>query len=518
MALSEQTIERIKALNVSSVLESNGVFLKRVGREFVTHCIWHKDKNPSLTVSDEKGFVFCHVCREGGDVIHYVGKKFGLNFRESCEKIASQFNIQTIYEDEDSESFREKKHKIEELLSDCKIKQEAFRSNLKTSLTAVNFLKTRNIKPETSRSFGLGYDPNLNRLTIPIKDYKGSIVGFTGRAIGDQLPKYKNTENNLIFNKSELVFNEYDSIEAIRAQDECIFVEGHIDVIAMWQEGITNVVALQGTASPSHAVVTRLTRRTNRFVLCMDADEGGEKAIGLFLKSVQDLALNGKIDIKIASIPQGKDPDEAIKLGVKMQDVIASSIPWIDWILDKWLIGLDFNDTTKIQEVETKIKDLISKLSSSALRAHYLDKAAICLARNKQNVAIEILKNLKADLPASVSKKCWSRPSVDWTRMIAEKRLLRLYIHKADMRDYLKPLMCYLSNPDMIWLWERIEELEANSSVDCTPFSIMALLAVAEPRYLQKLRTLARPTIQVDDNPMVLAHIEDTLVGSSKVH
>jgi len=93
----------------------------------------------------------------------------------------------------------------------------------------------------------------------------------------DSKPKYKNTENNIVFNKAELVFNEYDAMDYVRSADQCIFVEGHVDVIAMWQAGIKNVVALQGTASPSDSIVQRMMRRTNSFVLCMDADEGRRK-------------------------------------------------------------------------------------------------------------------------------------------------------------------------------------------------------------------------------------------------
>lgn len=497
---------------MSSVLEQEGVPLKRVGREFVTKCIWHNDKNPSLTVSDEKGFTFCHVCREGGDVIHYIKRKYGLNFREACERIAANNNIQVIYKDEDPQAALEKKRQIENYLNNASEAHKNYRTALKNSTVAIEFIKNRNILPETSRHFELGYDPRENRLVIPIKDYMGRVVGFTKRAIGDSKPKYKNTENNIVFNKAELVFNEYDAMDHVRSADQCIFVEGHIDVIAMWQAGIKNVVALQGTASPSDSIIQRMMRRTNSFVLCMDADEGGEKAIGLFLDSVKNLTLNGKLDVQIASIPLGKDPDEAIKAGVNMQDVINDADPWMDWILDKWLLKLDFSNSAKVQQVEQEIKKLISNVSSAALRAHYFDKAAIRLAQNKQNIAAEILKNLQSDTSSTPGQRVWKKPELTWTRTTVEKRLLRLYIHRPSLRWVLKPLMDKLLNPDMIWLWNRISELEDVSSVDCTPYSVMAVLSAAEPRYLQKLRPLARPTIKIDDSSGVLVHIEDIMV------
>jgi len=511
LALTDESIAKIKSLNLSDVLEQEGALLKRVGREYVTHCIWHDDKNPSLTVSDEKGFTFCHVCREGGDIIHYIQRKLGLSFRDACERIAANNNIQLIYKDENSEEALQKKKQIDLRLASVQKEQEKYRSQLKGSHLAVDFLKERGILPETSRQFEIGFDISENRIVIPIKDYMGRIVGFTKRAIGDEKPKYRNTENNLIFNKSELVFNEYEAMDYVRSAGHCVFVEGHIDVISMWQAGIKNVVALQGTASPSENIIRRMLRRTNCFVLCMDADEGGEKAIGMFLESVKELALNGSLNVKIASIPAGKDPDEALRLGGDMQLAIGDADPWLDWILDKWLSKLDFSDSTKVQHVEQEVKKLISQLSSAALRAHYFDKAAIRLAQNKQNVAAQILKNLQSDTSSKPSQRVWRKPEDTWTRSMVEKRLLRLYIHRPSLRFMLKPLMDRLITPDMIWLWNRIDELEVNSSVDCTPYSIMAILGVAEQRYLQELRPLARPTIKIDDSDGVLVHIENTM-------
>lgn len=511
MALSDESISKIKALNLSDVLEQEGASLKRVGREYITHCIWHDDKNPSLTVSDEKGFTFCHVCREGGDIIHYVQSKLGLSFRDACERIAANNNIQLIYKDENSAEALERKKQIDIQFSNVKKEHERYRLQLRNSETAINFLQQRKILPQTSKQFEIGYDANENRIVIPIKDYMGRIVGFTKRAIGDQKPKYKNTENNAIFNKAELVFNEYDAIEHIRAAGECIFVEGHVDVISMWQSGIKNVVALQGTAAPSENVIRRMLRRTSSFVLCMDADEGGEKAIGMFLESVRGLALNGTVNIKIASIPAGKDPDEAVRMGSDMQLAIADADPWLDWILDKWLLGLDFSDSAKVQLVEQEVKKLISQISSAALRAHYFDKAAIRLAQNKQGVAAQILKNLQSDIPVRPSQRIWQKPDTIWTRSMVEKRLLRLYIHKPDLRFMLKPLMSRLLTPDMVWLWNRISELEVSSSVDCTPYSVMAILGIAEQKYLQKLRPLARPTVKIDESDGVLIHIENVM-------
>lgn len=511
MAIAEESLEQIKALTISSVLEKQGIKLKKVGREFVTQCCWHSDTNPSLTISDVKGFVFCHVCREGGDIIKFVMKKYGLSFRDACEKIAATANIHLKYKEEDPEQAKKRKIKDEKALALVSSKQESFRASLRASDAAIEFIKERAILPETSRFFGLGYDSAQNRVTIPIKDRHGRTVGFTARAIGDEKPKYKNTSNNDIFVKSDLVFNEFDASDSIREQDCCIFVEGHFDVIQMHQAGLQNCVALQGTASPADQVIERLSRKSRKFVLCMDADAGGVKAVGLFLQKLQHKALKGEIDVKIAVLATGKDPDEAIKLNVDMKQVVANALPWLDWIIDQWLSTLDFTDQAKFQEVEKKMKELISQVSSAALRTHYFDKCAVRLAQNRQNVAAQILKDFLSGNKSENVSTSWHKPEGGWTRREAEKKLVRLYVHHPGLRALLRPMMEHLIVPEMSWLWCRMQELENFCDTTWTAEHLLAILSVAEPVYMQKLRPITRPTISISSSLSVVMHIEDVM-------
>ena len=515
MAISDSTLSKIKSLTISDVLEAESIPLKKVGREFVTQCCWHSDKNPSLTISDDKGFLFCHVCREGGDVIAYFQKKFGLSFRDACERIAGSHNIPIDYVEEDAEAIKRKKEEQKAAYARVESMQKSFRQGLHNNKAPISYLVGRNIQPETSKFFELGYDSKENRLTVPIKDKSGNIVGFSGRSLGSEMPKYKNTSNNSIFVKSELVFNEYAASEHIRDKDQCIFVEGHFDAISMWQYGLKNTVALQGTASPSENVISRLLRKTKQFVLCMDADAGGVKAISIFLNSVQQRALRGEVDIKIAILTDGKDPDEAIKNGADLEKIISLATPWLDWILDQWLDSLDFSNQAKVQEVEKRIKALIGQLSSAALRTHYFDKCAIRLAQNKQNVAAQILKDFLSSSHLIPKSKTWKRPDRGWTRYQVEKRLLRLYIHRDELRDLLRPIMGFLLVPEMVWLWQRIVELEEYSLMGCNVDSLMSILCVSEENYMKKLRPIMVPTISVKSTMPVLLHIEDIMYADA---
>lgn len=487
--------------------------MRRIGREYVTHCLWHKDTNPSLTVSDDKGFVFCHVCQEHNDSIGYVAKKNGINFREACERIASKNNINVNYDEENEEERKQRQVELAKAYKDVELKQESYRQNLNGCAEAINFIKSRKIKPETSRLFGLGYSKAENRLTIPIYNHLDKIVGFTARALDNEVkPKYKNTENNSIFNKSNLVFNESRAADAIRQAEECVFVEGHLDVISLWQAGVENVVALQGTATPSGDVLKRLINKTKRFVLCMDSDAGGKKAVGRFLDSVQDLTLSGQLEVRVAVLPDGQDPDDFITSGGNIKAVIDNATSWMDWLLDEWLGELDFNDKLKIQEVERLIKELFSRIQSPALRAHYYDKAAVRLAQNKQGLAAQIAKGFHDFQPSIQTIHLWQRPDAYRTRIIVEKRLLRLYLHKEEYRWLLRPLMERLVTPDSIWLWNRILEVEEFETSHDLLSLMMAILAIAEPRHIRALRTYLSPTIQVEDDELSIAHMEEIMM------
>ena len=512
MAVSDETIQKIKSLPVSQVIQGDGGTLKRVGREYVTHCLWHDDLNPSLTVSDDKGFVFCHVCQHHDDGIGYIKQRHGLTFAEACEKIASGNNIVVQHTNTNPEEVAKHKAAKQKAYDQVSSAQIRYRNELNESEEAIGFMVSRGIQPETSREFGLGYDSKQKRITIPISDYLGKYVGFTARTLlRDVKPKYKNTENNLVFNKNEIVFNEYKASEHIRAKDECVFVEGHLDVVSLWQAGVKNVVALQGTATPSDRVLSRLMRKTKRFVLCMDADAGGVKAIGRFLNCVKDLTLKGELEVRVAVLPDGQDPDSFVGDCGDIKGVISDSLSWLDWILYQWLNTLDFSDELKIQNVEKQIKELFSQIASPALRNHYFDKASIRLAQNKQHLAAEINKAFREYQTEIVHLKTWSKPDFEYTRKLVEKRLMRLYIHKPEYRWMLSPLMEKLHFPQMKWLWRRIKEIEQVLGETFCHRSVLAILNVSEPIYMQTLRPIVSPTISIADDEMSVAHIEEVM-------
>lgn len=513
MAITQKTMAAIKAAPLSVVIESTGASLKRVGYEFLTQCLWHEDTNPSLTISDQKGFCFCHVCREGGDAMDYLQKALGVGLRDAAEHAAKVLNIPFETDDEDPEVRAKRKAARQRILDGLKAEQETYRNNLKDKRATriQGILKDRGLTPAASREFELGFaasGPFTGRITVPILNHYGELVGWTGRATKEDQPaKYKNSETSDVFDKKMLVFNEQRAVKASKEAGGLIFVEGHLDVIAMWQAGIRNVVAAQGTGAPDPVVLKRLARATKNITLCFDGDAGGRKAAEQFISVAGPMAMAGEMNINVVTLPEGMDPDELIRSGQDLYHYIASAPSWLDWIIDHWAGHLDKNDTAMITEVEDRLRKLINGLRSNTLRAHYIDRAARVLSVDDKEAASLASSWATDDYHHEGGLPEWQCRSPHEIRLAVERRMLRIFVHRPEKRPELRPLLEQVQNPALVWLSERLRELEQYSTVDLTPHSVMALVACSEPHYLQQLRTLIRPNVIIDDSIGVLEHI-----------
>jgi DNA primase len=557
MAIKDSTIEKVRQLPISEVLSKEGIELKKIGREFVTLCPWHTDSNPSLTVNDQKNLCFCFACGGGSDAIAFVEQKFGLSFADAILRIADSHGIQVEYDNLDpEEALRIARHR-KSLLDAVAAAQEYFRDRIRSDegFDARAWLKSRGIKPETSREFGLGwaksghrgeswnclvshlrgkgsfpvsdaglaisgerglYDCFRSRVMVPIHDHRGTLVGFTGRRVSEeeQTQKYKNSPSTAIFDKGALIFNEHRAVEAARVAGFMVFVEGHFDVISMWQHGIKNVVATQGTAGPSMASIRRIMRHCRRFVLCYDGDSGGNTAIEAFIKVAGPLACQGELTITVAVLPEGSDPDSCIRDGVDLYSIIENAPPWLDWQIDSWLRNVDRSDSHRFSRIEAEIRALVESIKSPALRQFYVDKAAKVLAEDPA-AAAKLAKNWNKSLPRNSQVRVWSRPEPSWVRNQTERRVLRMYAHCPESRARLKSVMDALEGPSHLWLWNRFQELEQHAG-EVTPSLVFSLLAVCEPHYARTLRSIVQPTIRVVEDAGIIDHAEKVLLASTQ--
>ena len=512
MGISPASLEKLKSAPISRVIENLGSKLKRVGREFVTQCVWHEDTNPSLTINDDKGFCFCHVCRNGGDVIAYTRQRKGLEFVDAANLSAQILGIQLDFDGISQEEQEKRKARRQAALSRKQKDQKLYAANLfgPRAGRIRQILKDRGLNREAAKEFGLGFAPEgmfAGRITIPIYNHRNELVGWTGRATKDQPGKYKNSADDELFHKKSLVFNEVRAKEAARMTGSIIFVEGHLDVVSLWQHGIANVVAMQGTGAPDPLVIQRLTRNLKNVILCFDGDEGGRKAVQQFINAAGPMAKKGDFQISVAKMPDKKDPDEVCReLGAEgFHSLVGQASPWLDWVIDFWTAELDKDNPADVTEVEKVLRAEIDGLTSNAVRAHYIDKVARALSHNNKQ-ATQLVKNW-GDRIVKVEQRAWTPRSFERTRVTTEARLLRLYVHRPHHRERLKPLLADLYHPPYQWLRDRILELEQHCTADLTPHSVMAVVLVAENHFLHQLRKIVQPSVNIDETEGVLRHV-----------
>ena len=346
MRISENKIEEIRSSASIVDIISEYVQLRKRGKNFIGLCPFHSEKTPSFTVSEEKQIFHCFGCHTGGNVFKFLMEYKKISFIESVQELAEQQGIEIEY---DQAAYTEQQSE-QEILYD--INTEAARYYLNNLLNddegevARKYLEERNIKVQTMRTFGLGYslrgwenllnflkgkgfdiekcihlgligrtsdgrlhDKLPGRLIFPIFSPNGRVVAFAGRVLdpNEKGGKYINSPESLIYIKGRTLYGLSLAKDEIRRLDKVILVEGYMDLISLYQNGIRNVVAVSGTALTDEQAQL-LSRYTKNVVLLFDADTAGIKAS---MRSIEIL-LKKDMEVKIVSLPSGEDPDSYV--------------------------------------------------------------------------------------------------------------------------------------------------------------------------------------------------------------
>ena len=355
-------IEDIKnKLDIVDVI-SQYIPLKKAGRNYKGVCPFHSEKTPSFMVSSEKQIFHCFGCGKGGDIFGFLMEKEGLSFVEALNQLAEKAGIELKTQSLDWGE-KSKLFAINELAN------KFFEKSLTDSeegRIAMNYLVNRGINRDTIKTFRVGYaskgweylykflqrkeyikadidraglivqrrkgwgDKFRNRIMFPIANVGGKIAGFTGRVLNpEDLPKYLNSPETPVFNKSKILYGLAITKEEISKTKTAILVEGQMDVLASYQAGVKNVIASSGTALTMDQI--HLIRRyAETLILALDADSAGGQAT----KRAIELASTYDLEIKVAILGKYKDPDEVIKDGVdKWKEIIDKAVPIIDFYI-----------------------------------------------------------------------------------------------------------------------------------------------------------------------------------------
>ncbi len=345
--ISTESLERVKqSADIVEVISTH-TDLRRQGARWVGLCPFHEERTPSFSVDAQEKLYHCFGCGVGGDVIKFVEEKEGLGFAESVELLADRYGVELQRDKEDprAEARRQQRRRLEELLSRTASFYASYLWESKEGEKARSYLRGRGLGEDVLRSFGVGFAPSAwdqvlmrgqragykleelrgvglvqrgrgggdydrfrSRVMFPIRDRRGRVAGFGGRAMrSDQGAKYVNTAETDFFHKSQMLYGIDLAKTAIAKAERAVVVEGYTDVLALHQAGIVESVGVMGTAVTDEQVAA-LSGMVEEVVLALDADSAGQEA----MLRVQRVAAGRKMRIRIAQVPAGEDPAEMI--------------------------------------------------------------------------------------------------------------------------------------------------------------------------------------------------------------
>lgn len=342
MRLSEDFIAELKYRSDISDIASSYMQLKRRGRNLVGLCPFHGEKTPSFNIYAENGSFYCFGCGVGGDVITFIMKIENLDYMEAVKFLAQRAGM-TVPDDAVDDSMSKLRTRVYEANREA---ARFYYSKLfaPEGKQALSYLRGRALSDKTITRFGLGYAPNnrfaltnhlkqkgfsdseliaanlvfksrsgnsvidrfVDRVMFPIIDLRGNVIAFGGRIMSDQKPKYLNTSDTIVFNKSHNLFSLNNAKNS--GTRRLILCEGYMDVIAVNQAGFTDAVATLGTSLTTEQAML-MKRYCDEVVICYDADEAGQKATQRAIGILRSTGLN----VRVLAIPDGKDPDEFIR-------------------------------------------------------------------------------------------------------------------------------------------------------------------------------------------------------------
>ncbi len=367
--IPQQFIEELLSRVDIVELIDKRVPLKKQGREFAACCPFHNEKSPSFYVSPVKQFYHCFGCGAHGTALSFLLEYDHMEFREAVQDLASSVGMEVPQEQGESQVQGVSKAPLYEVLDKA---ATYYREQLKQSPAAIDYLKGRGLTGEIAKEFGLGYVPagwdNLlkavgdsderrrqlldtgmliekegehpfhdrfrERVMFPIRDRAGRIIGFGGRVLGKDEPKYLNSPETALFHKGRELYGLYEACQALRSIPRLLVVEGYMDVVALAQYGVRYAVATLGT-STTEEHLKKLFRVTPEVVFCFDGDRAGRAAAWRALENALPEAQDGRT-IRFLFLPDGEDPDTLVRKEGQAafeERISRASLPLSDYLI-----------------------------------------------------------------------------------------------------------------------------------------------------------------------------------------
>ena len=414
------------------------VSLKKAGRNYKGLCPFHSEKTPSFMVSPELGVFKCFGCGEGGDVLTFLEKYEGMTFLEALEYLADRVGVKLESYKPSRQDIRQKR-----LLEIMDLASEFYAWILnehQLGEKARNYLKSRKVFGEARKNFKLGYAPQAwrsvsdflmkkkgykleelvavglviqrgqsyydrfrGRIMFPLRDARGRVLGFSGRVLEATAKeaKYINSPETVLYAKRKMLYGLFENKQAIKRENSLVLVEGEMDMIASWQAGIKNVVAIKGSAFTEEQAQL-IKRYTSKVILALDADVAGEEAI----KRAMEIADRLDLSVRVAEIRGGKDPGEVASDNPKLwREMVKRSVAYYDFLIDSLLARVDEKSEEGIKRVMREVGEALVKISNVVVRAHYVKKLAQKLGVSEEVISEELERMEKKAKLANLQTK-----------------------------------------------------------------------------------------------------------------
>ncbi len=485
-------LEMVRSKNDIVDVVGRYVTLNRRGSNFWACCPFHMEKTPSFSVKQDGQFYKCFGCGESGNAIGFIMKMENVDFPTAVEMLCKNANI-PMPTDMDNDEMKKRKHERDKSYQILKATTEFYQNNLKNhpESAQAKYLNRRGISSEMIEKFKIGaslnyedlpkhllslgfkadelilagvcgrndyglYDFYGTRLIFPIANGFGDIVAYSGRSVDEnpERAKYKNTPQSPIFNKSEILFgfNFVRDLKKEHMLDTIIIVEGHIDVIACHQQGVTNTIGCMGTAlTQLHA--RKIKQIVDNVILCLDGDSAGSMAT---YKAIDILKAAG-LNVRVVRLNQAKDPDEYIKKFGKDSFIehLSTAVNCVDFVLQDTAKKYDLNSNLDRTKYINEALNYISKFSTAAEQEIYLSYVqkmvkvpidALRKSLNKSDIEIKIEKaeEVKAETVQNnyiVESKIMLLASMLYKRITNFSEISGLFIHDDELSSLYRFLV-----------------------------------------------------------------------------
>ena len=423
--------EEIKSRISIEDLAGEYLELKRTGRNFKALSPWTNERTPSFIVSPDKQIWHDFSSGKGGDIFGFIMEVEGMNFREALEFLARKAGVEIeTFNSKRSKEIAEKKERLRKILQ---ISSNFYQHMLIRDKKALNYVfKNRKLSKEIVQDFKVGYAPNgqkiltnfllkkgfslndirdagllnrfggdifRNRMVITLKDASGEPVGFTGRIIDDEpnAPKYLNTPQTLLYDKSSNIFGLSQAKNEIRKTGFAVVVEGNMDVISSHQVDVRNVVATAGTAMTVNHLKA-LSRFSNDIRLCFDSDQAGINATERAISLGQQAGVELSIITLDQSAGQAKDPDELIQKDIELwRKSIANPQPAMEWVFDQYQKRLDISTAKGKKDFSTIALKLVENLNDPVEKDFYINEISKRIGVSKATLLNKIGEEKKPE-------------------------------------------------------------------------------------------------------------------------